>query len=202
MRTEAPSILRLAEPSDSAFLAKAAVGAGGGIYEHLLAEAAQGFLPEAALATAIAQAGDGLTWRNAIIAETEDGVLLGAAVAYPGSAYTLPSAILAAASEAAKQDLAPLFQSEPPADSYYLHAIWTAPEARGRGVGKLLLEAVAAFGADQGLARVSLHVWRDNAPAMALYQKLGFQPLEALDVPRRPRLPHDGGKLLMATAAK
>lgn len=193
--------LRLAEPSDSAFLAKAAVGAGGGIYEHLLAKAIRGLQTDAALATAIAHADDGLTWRNAILAEDEDGHLLGAAVAYPGQAYRLPSAILAAASDAAKRDLAPLFASQPPADSYYLHAIWTHPDARGRGVGRLLLDAVTAFGADQGFSRVSLHVWRDNAPAMALYKSRGFKLLETLDVPRRPLLPHDGGKLLMATDA-
>jgi len=64
-----------------------------------------------------------------------------------------------------------------------------------------LLDAVCAFGADQGFPRVSLHVWRDIAPAMSLYKSRGFQTLEALDVPRRPLLPHDGGKLLMATDA-
>lgn len=200
--SDTPQIsLRFAEPSDSAFLAKAAVGAGGGIYEHLLALATQGFSADAALATAIAQSKDGLTWRNAILAEAENGDLLGAAVAYPGKAYCLPSAILAAASDAAKRDLEPLFASQPPADSFYLHAIWTHPGARGQGVGKLLLDAVCAFGADQGFPRVSLHVWRDNAPAMALYNKRGFKLIETLDVPRRPRLPHDGGKLLMATDA-
>ena len=65
----------------------------------------------------------------------------------------------------------------------------------------LLLDAVNAFGQDQGFARTSLHLWRDNAPALALYRSRGFETLAEIAIPRRPRLPHDGGKLLMATAA-
>ena len=190
--------LRLAEPSDCALLARAAVAAGGGIYEYLLENAAKGFAPEAAIAAALAQDSDGFGWRNGIVADTE-GVALGAAIAYPARAYRLAPAIAAAARAEAKRDLAPLFESIPPDDAYYLHAIWAAPEARGRGVGGLLLDGVIAFGADQDFARTSLHVWRDNAPALALYRSRGFEMLDRLDVPRRPLLPHDGGKLLMAT---
>lgn len=191
--------LRLAEPSDCGLLARAAVAAGGGIYEHLLENAAKGFAPEAAIAAALAQDNDGFGWRSGIVAEDAAGGALGAAIAYPARAYRLAPAIAAAAGAAAKRDLAPLFDSIPPEDSYYLHAIWAAPEARGKGVGGLLLDSVIAFGVDQEFARTSLHVWRDNVPALALYRSRGFETLDRLDVPRRPLLPHDGGKLLMAT---
>lgn len=192
--------LRLAEPSDCALLARAAVAAGGGIYEHLLESAAKGFAPEAAIAAALAQDSDGFGWRNGIVADDAAGSALGAAIAYPARAYRLPPAIAAAAGAYAKRDLAALFDSTPPDDSYYLHAIWTAPAARGMGVGGLLLDSVIAFSADQGFARTSLHVWRDNDPALALYRSRGFETLDRLDVRRRPLLPHDGGKLLMATS--
>lgn len=191
--------LRLAEPSDASLLAEAAVAAGGGIYEHLLEQAAQGFTPAAAIAAALAQDGEGFAWRNAIVAESA-GQALGAAIAYPGAAYRLPPVIAAAAGAEAKRDLAPLFESRPPEDSYYLHAIWTRPAARGRGVGKLLLAGVIGIGGQQGYSRTSLHVWRDNATAISLYKSNRFTVLERLDVPRRPLLAHDGGKLLMATA--
>lgn len=49
------------------------------------------------------------------------------------------------------------------------------PDRRGRGVGRELLrralEAARAF----GFARVELTVREDNAPATALYRKLGFE---------------------------
>lgn len=200
MLEAATPTLRLAEPRDSLLLARAAVAAGGGIYEHLLARATRGMSVEAAVAAALSTAEDGLSWRNAILAESAAGGPLGAAIAYPGPAFELAPAIAAAASDAARADLDGLFAARPPDDSYYLHAIWTDPSARGRGVGGLLLDAVIAMGADAGFAATSLHVWADNAPALALYRSRGFAPLTRIDAPRRRLLPHDGGKLLMATA--
>lgn len=193
--------LRLAEPSDALLLAKAALAAGGGIYEHLLAEATRGFSAETALAAAIAAGADGLSWRNAILAEGPTGAIQGAAIAYPGRDFCLTPAIEAAADSDARADLAPLFAAAPPAESYYLHAIWTDPAARGQGVGRLLLDAVIAFGRDQGFQQTSLHVWRDNAPALALYRDRGFATLADIAIAPRPLLPHSGGKLLMATPA-
>ncbi len=192
-------LLKLAEPSDSALLAEAALAAGGGLYEHLLAQATRGIEARTAVATAIAASDEGLCWRNAILAESPDGAVQGAAIAYPAGDYRLTPLIAQAADPAAQADLAPLFAVAPPTDSFYLHAIWTDPAARGRGVGALLLDAVIALGRDQGFHRTSLHVWRDNAAAMALYHSRGFVALATIDVPRRPLMPHDGGKLLMAT---
>lgn len=198
MRDVPAPTLRLAEPSDSALLAKGALAAGGGLYEHLLARATRGFAAETALAAAIASADEGLSWRNAIVAEGPNGPC-GGAIAYGGDAFCLAPAIAAASDPAARDDLAGLFRTTPPADSFYLHAIWTDPASRGRGVGGLLLDAVMAWGQDLGFARTSLHVWRDNTPALALYRSRSFRPLAEIPVARRPLLPHDGGKLLMAT---
>ena len=74
--------LRLAEPGDAPLLGVAALAAGGGIYEHLLAKAAGGLDAATVLASAIAAGTDGLSWRHSVIAaaETSD---LGAAIAYP-----------------------------------------------------------------------------------------------------------------------
>lgn len=192
--------LRLAEPADSPLLAEAALVAGGGLYEHLLADAAPGALARTAIAAAIAAAGDGgLSWRNAILAEDMAGQALGAAIAYPAALFGLAPAIQAAATKQALADLAPFFAATPPAGSYYLHAIWTAPTARRRGVGALLLAGVEALGAETGATRRSLHLWADNAPARALYRKSGFTEIARIAVVRRPLMPHDGGKLLMAT---
>ncbi len=188
--------LRLAEPSDAAWLGRAALAAGGGIYEHLLVDAARGFSPEIALAAAIAAGAGGLSWRNGIVVEAT--APLGAAIAYPGKDFGLDPSIAAAATAAAKADLAPLFDAVPPADSFYLHAIWVDAAARGLGAGGLLLDGVMAFAAEEGFGRVSLHVWADNAPALALYRSRGFETLQEIDVPRRRLMPHDGGKLLMA----
>ncbi len=47
-------------------------------------------------------------------------------------------------------------------------------ERRGRGVGFRLLEAAVNDAFRRGLIRVELQVRTDNAPAIALYEKIGF----------------------------
>lgn len=51
------------------------------------------------------------------------------------------------------------------------------PGHRGRGIGTALLGALEREARDQGIHRLSLSVERDN-PAAALYERLGFRPLE------------------------
>lgn len=188
--------LRLAEPSDAMFLARAAIGAGGGIYEHLLSGPLQGLSAETVLAATIAGGEGALSWRNGVVASL-DGRPAAATLAYMGASFGLDAAIAAAASRAAQDDLAELFAARPPADSYYLHAIWTDPLARRAGAAALLMDALFAMAADIGASTVSLHVWADNSAAIALYEARGFTVLKRITAPHRPLLPHEGGKLLM-----
>jgi ribosomal protein S18 acetylase RimI-like enzyme len=51
--------------------------------------------------------------------------------------------------------------------------IGVVAEARGRGIGRRLLERLIADARERGVARLSLSVELDN-PAMALYEHLGF----------------------------
>ena len=57
----------------------------------------------------------------------------------------------------------------------YIAAMYVAGEHRGKGAGRLLLEHALAFGASMdGLRQLSLVVTAGNAPAIALYESLGF----------------------------
>lgn len=53
--------------------------------------------------------------------------------------------------------------------------VLTVPAARGRGLARRALEALAAWGMRQGAARAYLQVTESNAPARALYAKSGFE---------------------------
>jgi GNAT superfamily N-acetyltransferase len=46
---------------------------------------------------------------------------------------------------------------------------------RGGGHGRMLVEHVLDWARGQGMARVTLLADRDNAPALAFYEKLGFE---------------------------
>jgi ribosomal-protein-alanine N-acetyltransferase len=55
-----------------------------------------------------------------------------------------------------------------------LYSLGTAPQARGRGVGKRLLAALERKAREHGLARLRLEVRTDNAGAIRLYENAGY----------------------------
>ncbi len=60
-------------------------------------------------------------------------------------------------------------------DEDCLIGMWVAPTARGLGVGELLVQTAVDDATARGLARVTLDVADENAPAIGLYERLGFE---------------------------
>lgn len=60
-------------------------------------------------------------------------------------------------------------------ERWYVMNVVTAPEARGRGVGRLLMQEQERRARAAGLARWALSVKRDNAVARRLYERCGMQ---------------------------
>jgi GNAT superfamily N-acetyltransferase len=57
-----------------------------------------------------------------------------------------------------------------------LEDLFVEPEARGRGLGKALLGALAQTAAERGCARLEWNVLDWNAPSIAFYDSLGARP--------------------------
>ncbi|MEP7185910.1 MAG: N-acetyltransferase [Rhodanobacter sp.] len=55
-----------------------------------------------------------------------------------------------------------------------LYSLATEPDARGRGVGRSLLDAVIAAARQRGYHVLRLEVRTDNRAAIALYERAGF----------------------------
>ena len=55
-----------------------------------------------------------------------------------------------------------------------LYGMWVAPEARGQGHGEALVDAVKTWAVEAGYPALGLGVTTTNAPAIALYQRVGF----------------------------
>jgi ribosomal protein S18 acetylase RimI-like enzyme len=55
----------------------------------------------------------------------------------------------------------------------YLQDLFVDTEARGRGVGRALIEWLAADAGEHGAARLYWHTTQDNTTARALYDKVG-----------------------------
>ena len=78
-----------------------------------------------------------------------------------------------------------------------LVSLWVDPDARGRGVARSLIRAVATWARDRGAADVVLFVQEANAPGRALYVRAGFRPTGA----REPVGPGRPGFKLVVSAA-
>jgi ribosomal protein S18 acetylase RimI-like enzyme len=62
---------------------------------------------------------------------------------------------------------------EAPGDAV-INAMWVAPEARGRGAGRMLCDACVTWAAEHGLPVVRLSAKVFNGPAISLYESCGF----------------------------
>lgn len=62
-----------------------------------------------------------------------------------------------------------------PAQSAYLFSMWVAAEARGKGLGDALVDAVIEWARVQGLSSLFLDVREDNQNALSLYVRKGFR---------------------------
>lgn len=55
-----------------------------------------------------------------------------------------------------------------------IHGVAVDPDRRRRGLGRAVMAALLEWGAERGARTAWLHVETDNAPALALYDSLGF----------------------------
>lgn len=62
----------------------------------------------------------------------------------------------------------------------YVHQLGVLDAHRGAGLGRRLMEAVHEAAAARGVTEVALHVYSFNAGARALYDRLGYRPLQEL----------------------
>ena len=61
-------------------------------------------------------------------------------------------------------------------DEYEITNVAVSPDCRRRGIGEALVRALLSKAEESGMVRVTLDVRVSNAPALALYQKMGFTP--------------------------
>lgn len=66
----------------------------------------------------------------------------------------------------------------------YLEDLYVTPEARGKGVGKLLLAHLAKIAVERDCARLEWSVLDWNEPAISFYRSLGAVPMDEWTVNR------------------
>lgn len=85
--------------------------------------------------------------------------------------------------------LYPTFCSVRAAPTFVLYDLFVAPEARGSGAGRALMEAAETHAAGTGAARLELSTAKANTVAQKLYESQGWQRDEAFFVYNRTLRP-------------
>jgi ribosomal protein S18 acetylase RimI-like enzyme len=67
-------------------------------------------------------------------------------------------------------------------ERFLMDGIFVAAEARGRGIGTALLDAIAVEAFRRGYGEVRLDVIDSNFRARALYERHGFRPVKSVDI--------------------
>jgi GNAT superfamily N-acetyltransferase len=74
-----------------------------------------------------------------------------------------------------------------------LVSMWVSPQARGHGIGQVLVQAVVGWARARAATRVHLWVTENNGHARMLYERCGFQPTaERQPLPSDPEVTEIG----------
>lgn len=120
--------------------------------------------------------------RHAISAISDEGQLLGVAGfkdpdgAFVGGGLRDLAAIYGWGRALTRFPLLALLERECAPGTLLMDGIFVEPPARGRGIGRALLQAIERHAVGRGLRRVRLDVVDTNPRARALYEREGFHP--------------------------
>ena len=70
-------------------------------------------------------------------------------------------------------------------DEFFISNLAVFEEYRGKGIAIKLLEKAAEMAMEKGLDKLSLYVETDNSHAKRVYEKLGFQEVKKVILPKR-----------------
>jgi len=173
--------------------------AGAGIYEQMFEGSYPGLRLRDVLRIGVCDDSSPYYVENAVLVcddEAPDDIPCGCLIAFPESDYGLPQIVKTIFSKRRLAPLEALFASRV-VGSFYVNTLAVREDMGGRGIARLLLDVASEMALDGGYNSLSLHVWGDNEPAMRLYSKYGFEPVEEVIVPLTKRLKHSAPMILL-----
>jgi ribosomal protein S18 acetylase RimI-like enzyme len=87
-------------------------------------------------------------------------------------------------------------------DTWYVCGVAVLPRYRGRGIGTRLMQLARDQARQQGYERLSLVVFEENAAAVRLYRRLGYEVVNRAPIVPHPLIRARGDALLMVAAAR
>lgn len=187
------TIIRKAKVEDAPKLAELMNLAGEGIPAYLWERMADpGEEVMAFGARRVAGTESGFSYTNAYVAECE-GAIAGMLLS-----YRLPDPYETGPLDEIPAVVRPLVELEALVPgSWYVNAVATDSAYRRQGVGRILMEEAERLATETRAATLSLIVAEQNAAALQLYEKLGYQIRARRPIVQFPRCPHTGDWILM-----
>jgi ribosomal protein S18 acetylase RimI-like enzyme len=190
---------RPAEKEDSMKLAELINIASDGVVEYLFHDLIPGMAPVQVVAHNLENDNYPHSYKSAIVAEAENGVV-GMALTYPSSYHKITDEMrvfFPAERLARFED----FYAARVEDSLFLDALGVDASYRRQGIGTKLVELTKEKTRKNGYEMLSLIVFADNAPALALYKSLGFEAVQEIRLEGNEFIPHQGGCVLLRCKA-
>jgi ribosomal protein S18 acetylase RimI-like enzyme len=187
---------RMARSDDSEDLARYMCIAGGGVYEFLFDDLIPFVTAVDLLSAGIGGERYPVSWRNCRVAALgDDGEIVAAANVFP--ADLLKDDNYALLGSERHDHIRPMLELQD-WGSMFLNSLAVGDAYRGSGIGAGLLGWAETRAAEAGYDRLSLHVWADNISAVNFYKARRFVQVGLAGIPPHPRLPHNGGSILMS----
>lgn len=188
----------MASPDDSRDIARFMCIAGGGVYEFLFDDLIPFVTAVDLLSGGIGGEQYPISYRNCRVASLgHDGEIVAAANVFPADLLKEDHFVLLGSER--HNHIRPMLELQD-WGSMFLNSLAVSDAYRGSGIGAALLGWAETRTAEAGYDRLSLHVWADNVAAVNFYQARQFVRVGIAEIAAHPRLPHNGGSILMRRA--
>jgi ribosomal protein S18 acetylase RimI-like enzyme len=187
-------IIRQATIGDAPHLAQFSISAHGGLNEAFYGGLVPGRSVESFLEAGFARSGSTESYKNHWIAE-QGGQVAGGMRAFPYDDFA--NDIRDPEIPQERYAVFQPFANLPAAGTYYVETLAVSLACRKAGVGSALLMLARSQARERGFSEVSLHVFAQNAGAIAFYEKSQFNVAGREPVVDHPSLRYTGEIFLM-----
>lgn len=189
---------RIANKTDCARMAELINIASGGVVEFLFHDLMPKLTPQQIVAHNLESDQGYYTYKNAIVAETEDRVV-GMALSFPALFHKMTADMRQYFPKDRLDHLTDFYAARVD-DSLFLDALCVDQRLRRNGIGGRLISLTKKKAKQSGFDILSLIVFADNTEALNVYHRHGFEVVAPVKLNSHERIPHEGGCLLMKSS--
>ena len=186
---------RTARKADCTRMAELINIASGGVVEFLFHDLAPGLTPQQVVAHNLEIDQGYYTFKNAIVAVTEDQVV-GVALSFPALYHEITAEMRQYFPKDRLDHLTEFYAARVD-DSFLLNALCVDQKWRRNGIGSKLISLTKKKATQSGFKVLSLMVFADNSEALRVYHRHGFKVFATVQLNSHEHIPHEGGCLLM-----